>query len=184
VASSAELSLAELLSAVAERSPAPGAGSAAAWAGALAAALLEMAASFAGVGDGARARSLRSQLLASGEEELRSYDPVLAAARLDPGDHTREDQLREALSRASEAPLAIARSAAEVAELAAGVAAQSEPALRGDAIGGVLLAEAATQCAAGLVEINLNGRTGDQRLTEASELRKRSAAARREVLPR
>jgi glutamate formiminotransferase/formiminotetrahydrofolate cyclodeaminase len=184
VPSSAELPLAELLSAVSDESPAPGAGSAAAWTGALAAALLEMAARFAGIGDAVeRARALRSQLLASGEEELRSYEPVLAAARLDPSDPAREQRLREALSRASEAPLAIARSAAEVAELAAGVAARSKPALRGDAIAGVLLAEAASRSAARLVEINLIDSGGDPRLAEASELRSRLAAAREQVVP-
>jgi formiminotetrahydrofolate cyclodeaminase len=184
VPSSAELSLTELLNAVSERSAAPGAGSAAAWAGALAAALLEMAARFAGVGDvAARARTLRSQLLASGEKELRSYEPVLAAARLDPSDPAREQRLHEAMSHASEAPLAIARSAAEVAELAAEVAAKSRPALRGEAIAGVLLAEAASRSAASLVEINLNGSSGDPRLAETLELRSRLAAAREHVLP-
>ena len=79
--------------------------------------------------------------------------------------------------------MAIARSAAEVAELAAEVAAKSRPALRGEAIAGVLLAEAASRSAASLVEINLNGSSGDPRLAETLELRSRLAAAREHVLP-
>jgi formiminotetrahydrofolate cyclodeaminase len=183
VAPSAELSLGELLSALAERSPAPGAGSAAAWAGALAAALLEMTAAFSGVDDAlGRGRVVRAQLLAHGEEELASYEPVLAAERLDASDPSREQRLRDALSGACEAPLAIAKAAAEVAELAAEVAARATRALEGDAIAGVLLAEAACQSAARLVEINLHGRTDDPRLAEAARLRDRAHAARERVL--
>jgi formiminotetrahydrofolate cyclodeaminase len=183
VVPSTDRSLGELLSAVAKRSPAPGAGSAAAWAGALAAALLQMTATFAGaeavVG---RAGALQSKLLDSGEEELSSYEPVLAAIGLHPSDPSRERRLHEALSDACAAPLAIARSATEVAELAAGVAAKSQPAIRGDAVAGVLLAEAASRAAAQLIEINLEGWKGDDRLAEAAQLRERAAVARESVL--
>lgn len=144
-----------------------------------------MTATFAGVDDAAgRAAVLRAALLDSGEEELSSYEPVLAATRLDAGDPAREQRLREALSGASDAPLAIARAAADVAERAAAVAAQSTAALRGDAIAAVLLAEAATQSAARLVEINLRAGCRDRRLVEAARCRDRSAAARERVLRR
>ena len=180
---SVEPSLGELLSALSEPSPAPGAGSAAAWAGALAAALLEMTAAITGAqGAAGRASFLRAQLLASGDEELTSYEPVLAAARLEAGDPTRDARLQAALSDACEAPLSIARAAAEVAELAADVAAQSKPEVRGDAIAGVLLAEAANQSAARLVEINLRDRSTNPRLAEVAKLKDRAAAARDRVL--
>ena len=175
MAPSAERPLGELLTALAERSPAPGGGCAAAWAGALAAALLEMAAAFAGADATAeRARVLRMQLLEAGEAELRSYEPVLEATRAAATDPARLDA---ALSDASDAPLAIARASAEVAELAAEIAARSRPALAGDAVAGVLLAEAASRCAARLVEINLSGRE-DTRLDELATLEDRAATAR------
>jgi formiminotetrahydrofolate cyclodeaminase len=184
VASSAERSLAELLRAVSERSPAPSAGSAAAWSGALAASLLEMAAGYAGTEDAARARELRGQLLEAGERDLSAYEPVLAATRLDPGDPSRAERLGDALSRASEPPLMIARAAAEVAERAAAVAGQSSAPLAGDALAGVLLAEAAAQSAARLVEINISARRDDPRLGEVARLVERAAAARARTLAR
>jgi formiminotetrahydrofolate cyclodeaminase len=178
-----ERPLAELLDALAERSPAPGAGVAAALAGALAAALLEMVAAFAGVETArTRAPALRAQLVEAGELDMRSYEPVLAAQRLRAGDPSRERRVDEALSRASEAPLAIMRAAAEVAELALEVWAQSKPALRGDAATAVLLAEAAARAAARLVEINLQGRAGDPRLADVAQLSERTAQARDQVL--
>ena len=183
MASSVDRPLAELLSALANRSAAPGAGSAAAWAGALASALLEMAAQFSGADDAVgRARILRRKLLTGGEEDLTSYERVLAAARLDASDPSREGRLHEALSAASEAPLAIARAAAEVAELAAVVAARSTDALRGEAIASALLADAASQSAARLVEVNLRGRGDDRRLAEAARLKDRAQAARERAL--
>jgi formiminotetrahydrofolate cyclodeaminase len=152
----AEQPLRELLDAVAACTPAPGAGSATAWAGALAAALLQMAAAYAGdeavVG---RAAELRAELLAAGEQELDAYEPVLEARRLPAGDPTRAQTLKEALVRASEPPRAIARAAAEVAELAASVASESRPDLAGDALAGEVLATAAARAAATLVDINL-----------------------------
>ncbi len=176
---SAERPLADLLAALSARSPAPGGGSASAWSGALAAALLEMAAAF--VGDSAaaaRATRLQAELLDCGEQELRSYAPVLEAVRLAADDPSRAERLGDALSRASEAPMAIARVSTEVAELAAGIVKDSKPALQGDAAAAVLLAEAAAQAAARLVQINLAGCPDDPRLAEVAELTRRAGAAR------
>jgi formiminotetrahydrofolate cyclodeaminase len=183
MATSDERPLAELLNALAERSPAPGAGCATAWAGALAAALLEMTAAFADDAAAlARSHELRTLLLDCGEQELHSYEPVLAAVRLERTDPTRPERLAEALSEASETPLAMARAAAEVAELAAGVAARSKRAVSGDAVAGVLLAEAASQAAVKLVELNLHGRGDDPRLAETRRLSARAVAARARVI--
>lgn len=145
----------ELLDALAERSPAPAGGCAAGWAGALAAALLQMAAAFAD--DDAivhRASELRNELLSAAQDDLESYPPVLEAMRRPADDPDRERALRAALDRANEAPLAIARAAAEVANLAATVAERSKPALRGDADTAATLAEAARRAAERLVELN------------------------------
>jgi formiminotetrahydrofolate cyclodeaminase len=137
----------------------------------MAAALLEMVAAFAGDEEAAaRGRVLRKQLLEAGERELHAYQPVLAAATA--------EARREALSVASETPLAIAGAAAEVAELAARVASASKPALKGDGITGAVLAEAAACAAARLVEINLSGTADDPRLGEVASLSERAARAR------
>lgn len=129
-----------------------------------------------------RASTLRAKLLASAERELNSYAPVLDVLRLPASDPSRAEKLDEALSQASQAPYAIVRAATEVAELAALRVNESKPALKGDAAAGVLLAEAASQAAARLVEINLAGRSGDPRLTEIAALLRRSANARNSVL--
>jgi methenyltetrahydrofolate cyclohydrolase len=178
----AERPLRELLAAVAERTPAPGGGYASALTGAMAAALLEMAAAFAGDSESVeRATALRGQLLHDGERELGSYQPVLDAMRLPLDDPARGEHMETALSEASEAPLEIARASAEVAELAAAVAARSTPTLAGDAIAAVVLAEASSRAAARLVEINLRD-SGDPRLEEVAELAKRAATARSRAL--
>jgi formiminotetrahydrofolate cyclodeaminase len=136
------------LEAVAEATPAPGGGSSAAVTAALAASLVEMAARLASDDEAAeRARALRGQALRLAEEELASYAPVLDA-------RTQADRMT-ALDAASEPPAQIAEVAAEVAELGLEIAASSSDAVRGDALTGVTLAEAATAAAARLVEINL-----------------------------
>ena len=179
----ADCSFAELVGAVAARTAAPGGGSAAAWAGALAAALVEMAARFADAGEAAaRAGELRSELLAAAERELTAYEPVLEAARLPPEDSTRGQRLESALAAASESPLAIARLAAELTELGVTVAGQSKPALVGDAVTAVLLSEAVCRAAARMVEINLPDRDHDPRVAEAGALADRAASARRQVI--
>jgi formiminotetrahydrofolate cyclodeaminase len=180
VAPAAERPLAELLAALAERSPAPGGGAAAAWCGALAAALLEMAAEFVGAGEAAgRAAALRARLLEAGEADLRCYEPVLSAMRLAADDPARAERLDRALSAACEPPLEVARGAAEVAELAASVTAGSKAAVRGDALAGVVLAEAAVRAAAELVEVNVGD---DPRRTEAAQLAERAARIRAQAL--
>lgn len=183
MAGSAERSFAELLGSVAAHTAAPGGGSAAAWAGALGAALVEMAASFVDADEVvARAGELRSELVAAGERELTSYEPVLRAAQLPADAQGRAERLADALSSASESPLAIARATAHVADLGLSVARRSKPALAGDAVAGVVLAEAACRSAARLVEINLADREGDPRVAEATALADRAAGAREEAL--
>jgi formiminotetrahydrofolate cyclodeaminase len=71
-----------------------------------------------------------------------------------------------------------------VAELAASVAANSKPALRGDAVAGVVLAEAAVRAAAHLIEVNLHERMEDPRRAEAAALSERTSRVRADVLAR
>jgi formiminotetrahydrofolate cyclodeaminase len=185
VATSAERPLAALLADLAARTPAPGGGCACAWAGALAAALGEMVAGFAGDAQAvARARALRSELLAAGERELHSYGPVLDATRLPKADPSRKRRLDAALTEASETPLAIARASTEMAELAASIADRSDPAVAGDAIAAALLAEASGRAAARLIQVNLRQHGDDPRLAALHELVLRAGAARAAALER
>ncbi|MBV8991068.1 MAG: cyclodeaminase/cyclohydrolase family protein [Solirubrobacterales bacterium] len=180
---SAERPFAELLAELAARSPAPGGGSASAWAGALAAALGEMAAAFADDQQAAaRAAALRTQLLAAGERELSAYVPVLEASKLPKSDPSRKRRIDAALADATETPLAIARASAAVAELASSIAQKSTPALAGDAIVAVLVAEASSRAAGRLVEINLTNQKGDPRVAAVRHLVARAGAAREAAL--
>ena len=65
------------------------------------------------------------------------------------------------------------------AEAAADVAATGRASVRGDAIAGTLLAEAAAAAAARLVELDLSGSPHDPRLERARELTRLAAEARR-----
>jgi methenyltetrahydrofolate cyclohydrolase len=190
----ADRPLGQLLEQVAAESPSPGGGSSCALACAMAAGLVEMSAGFtlareeyaerhARMADvRARAGELRARVLALAEEELHVYEAVLEVLRQPPEEPGRAERLDVALSDAADSPLAVARAAAEVAGLAAEVARTGNRHLRGDAIAGALLAEAACAAAARLAEINLAGRATDPRRTEASELRARALEARMAAL--
>ncbi|MGH2742584.1 MAG: cyclodeaminase/cyclohydrolase family protein, partial [Thermoleophilaceae bacterium] len=111
-----EQQLASFLDEVARATPAPGGGSSAALAVALAAALVEMSAGLAGDSEAAsRTSDLRAQALELAERELTSYAPVLDALRLPRDDPSRSARVDEALLEASRTPVAIAEGAAEVA---------------------------------------------------------------------
>jgi formiminotetrahydrofolate cyclodeaminase len=161
--------LEEFLAAVADATPAPGGGSSAAVTAALAAALVEMSAGLASSGALAeRARALRARALRLAQEELGSYAPVLEA---------RDEHERSlALAAASEPPAQIAETAAEVAELGVEVASSASAAVRGDALTGVALAEAAASAAFRLVEINVGSGPVFERARQA-ELRAARARA-------
>ena len=179
----------ELLDDFGSASPAPGGGSAAALACALGAGLVEMAARIElRRGDGGgdqneaeldRVAGLRVRALALAEAELSGYAPVLEARRLPAGDPSRATRLENALDQASQGPLEIAESAAEVAELGERVARAADPAVRGDAVTGVVLAEAAATAAAALVGVNLADRPGAAMAQRARDAAGRAGSARR-----
>jgi len=190
----AERPLARLLDAVAAQTPAPGGGSCAAAAGALAAALVEMATSFTLAHDRysdrhehmakihSRARARRAELLELAEVELQAFEPVLEALRLPADTPERGARISAARSRAAQPPHEVARAAAEIARLASETAQNGNPQLMGDAVVGALLAEAACRAAARLVEINLRELGTDPRLAEVAELVQEAVRAREEVL--
>jgi len=180
-----ELPLRELLERFAQRTPAPGGGSAAGTACALAAALVEMAAAYEPDGGGevtGRARELRRRALDLAEQDVSSYAPVLAALHLADGDPERPARLRAALAAAADVPVAIARCAAEVAELGAGVTARAGRHVRGDAVAATILGEAACRTAVRLVDANVGAVRNDPRVEHAKELAARAGTARNRAL--
>jgi methenyltetrahydrofolate cyclohydrolase len=191
----AQRRLGELLEEVAAATPAPGGGTSAAVTCALAAGLLEMTGRFgvrrAPAGStrtatlaevAAQAAVLRAESLELAERELSAYGPVLEALKLPATEPGRQSRLTAALSTAADPPLALANVAAELADLALGALRAGVGHLRGDALTGLLLAEAACQTATRLVDINLGGRPEDPRRNQARSARERASAARIEAL--
>lgn len=146
---------------------APAAGSACGVVTALAAALAAMAAPTT---DGrAAAQALCTRALALAEDDLRAVRELLHGSPAE---------------RAVEVPLAIAGAAAQVAALAAEVAENVGPQLRGDAAVAAALAEAGARGAAELVAVNLAAGEEDARLAYARELADAAAESARRALAR
>jgi formiminotetrahydrofolate cyclodeaminase len=177
----------QFLDQVAARAPAPGGGSSAAMAGALAAGLVAMAARFSGelLPDAeelaGRADELRRRAAELVDQDAQAYGRVLDAFAL-PGGGTgqREQRARAALQRAAEVPAEMTEIAAQVAGMAARLARAGNPNLRGDSISAALLAEASARCASALVDINvaLGNLSGDLSHRAARNLAAAHAAAR------
>jgi len=177
-----EVSLGEFLDLVASDRPAPGGGSVAAIAVALAAGLAGMAARLssdqlsdaAGLAD--RADALRQRVAPLAAADAESYARVLDAYRL-PDPDSRRERVGDALSGAADVPLAVAEVGYEIAGIASSLAERGNPNLRGDALTALLLAEAGVRAAAALVGINLStANLEDDRLERADELVDETAA--------
>ena len=135
--------LAELLDRIGARTPAPASGAAAAYTGALAAALVELAARFSEDDEAlARALELRARLLELADEDAAAYADFM---------RTRSDEDR---SRTIEVPLAVAAAAEEVAGLAERLAEHGRESVRGDALVAAELARAAGRSASLLADLN------------------------------
>ena len=176
-----DLPLGEFIDRVASDSPAPGGGSVAAIAVALAAGLAGMAARLSTgqlsdapeLADQADASRRRVAPLARADAE--SYGRVLEANR-EPEDRT--SRVRDALSGAADVPLAVAETGSEVAAIASRLVKEGNPNLKGDAMAAVLLAGAGVRAAAKLVQINLSSANlDDDRLRRANSLADNTAAA-------
>jgi formiminotetrahydrofolate cyclodeaminase len=175
-----DLPLRTFLDLVASDNPAPGGGSVAAVAVALAAGLSGMAARLSAgqLADelAARADALRRRVAPLAEADAESYGRVLAAYR-EPDSETRRERASDALSGAADVPLAVAEVGSEVAGIAARLVEEGNPNLEGDAIAALLLAEAGVRAATVLVEINLSSANmEDDRLGRANELADETAA--------
>jgi methenyltetrahydrofolate cyclohydrolase len=180
-----DLPLGEFLDLVASGNPAPGGGSVAAVAVALAAGLSGMAARLSagqlaeGLAERADAARLRVATLARIDAE--SYGRVLDAYR-EPDSETRRERVSDALSGATDVPLAIAEVGNEVAGIAARLVEEGNTNLVGDAITAVLLAEAGVRAAVTLAEINLSAANlDDDRLGRANELVDETASTARRI---
>jgi methenyltetrahydrofolate cyclohydrolase len=180
-----EQPLGRFLDLVASREPAPGGGASAAVTVALAAALTAMAARFSTghLADAdelaGRADGLRGEVVVLARADAAAYGRVLDAYRTSRDDkEARRREIWEALTEAADVPLSIAGIGAEVAGIAARLAEEGNPNLRGDAITAAVLAGAGVRAAATLVEINISaGGADDGRLSRAAELRATAAAA-------
>lgn len=144
-----DLTLDRLLDEVAARQSAPGGGSVAAIAVALAAGLVGMAARFSDrqlpeheqLAD--EADQMRQEVAGLADADAEAYAGLLADGRS-----------AEALLRATEIPLQVCDRGLVVAELAVRLAENGNPNVRGDAVTGLLLAAAAVRSAAHLVKLN------------------------------
>ena len=175
----ADRALRDVLSELAARQPVPGGGASAAWACALGAGLVEMAAAYGDLDAiGGEARELRARALELAERDGEGYAPVLEALRMDRSDPARAGRLADALSAAADAPLQIALASARVAEIAAAVVRDGTLHLRGDAAAARAIAAGACEAAAGLVEIDVGGREPpDPRVEQARDAVRRASAA-------
>ena len=138
-----ELRVGEFLTALGERTPTPASGAATALTGALAAALTELAARFAGDDEAVtRAGALTVRLVQLADEDGAAYTAFMA----DRNDETR--------ARIIEVPQEIAANAEEVAALAVAVRSQLRSSVAGDAEAAVELARAAARVGRRLAELN------------------------------
>ena len=176
----------QFLDQVAARTSAPGGGGAAALTGALAAGLVAMAARFSAAqlpaaGELAdRADQLRRRAAELVDEDAQAYTRVLGAFALPHQDEQRGQRIRAALEQAAAVPQEMTEIAAQVAEMAARLAAAGNPNLRGDSVSAAVLAEASARSAACLVDINvaLGDLPGDLAQRAAGCLAAAEAAAR------
>jgi methenyltetrahydrofolate cyclohydrolase len=182
-----DLPLGEFLDLVASGNPAPGGGSVAAVAVALAAGLAGMAAQLSAdqLADASeladRADASRRRVAPLVRADAESYGRVLDAYR-EPDSETRGERVRDALSGATDVPLAVAEVGNEVASIASRLVEQGNPNLEGDAMTAVLLAQAGVRAAAALVEINLSSANlDDDRLWRANELVDKTAGIVRQA---
>jgi methenyltetrahydrofolate cyclohydrolase len=192
----AELPVRELIGRLASKAPTPGGGSAAALAGAVGAALVEMVAELTigrtsspadealvrGIHSAATAR--RTELLELAELDASAYDAVIAARGLPRvTDDERADRavhVAEAIREATRIPLQVAESAADVLRLAERIAPLGNPNAASDAGVAAQLASASVRGALLNVRINLPTLGADEplRVEAAARIGQLEAEAR------
>jgi len=188
-----ELTIASLVERLATSDPTPGGGSAAAIAGAMGAALVQMVVELTAgrpaaadheetLGEIRTAAAARqSGLLDLAERDAVAYDGVIRARRLprdsQPEREARDAQLAAAIGEATRIPLATARAASEVLDLAERLAPIGNRNAISDVGVAALLAVAALRGAALNVQINLRSLTDRDARDEAGREVERLLAA-------
>jgi formiminotetrahydrofolate cyclodeaminase len=141
-----EQQVGEFLAALGARTPAPASGAATALTAALAAALVELAARFAGDDEVAtRANALAARLTELADEDSEAYTAFMA------------ERNEETRRRIIDVPREVATSADEIGRLADDVATRVSRDVAGDAQAAAELARAASRVARGLVALNEGG---------------------------
>ena len=173
------LTLPALLEELAAPREVPGAGSALAAALATAAAVVQMAARLSpgswadAAGVAAQAEALRERAVQLVDEDADAYRLALearAAADEKARPEQRDWALGQVTAAAAEPPLALARLAADLAELCAAAGARVEPRVHADVAAAAALAAAVARGARELVATNLTAVAGDARVDEADRL--------------
>jgi formiminotetrahydrofolate cyclodeaminase len=121
-------------------------------------------------GVAAQAESLRDRVAPLAELSAQAYEHALS---VDGDDY----EVGRAYAKAAEPPLRIAEAAADVAELAAHVAAHADPARRADAVSAGLVAAGCARAAAELVAVNLTVSPDDERVRRVERLAEEAARA-------
>lgn len=127
----------------------------------------------------AQAESLRDRAERLLNTVSEGYEAALRAREETSGEPgpRRDFALGQAYARAAEPPLELARAAADVAQLAAFVAASGDPAYHADAAVAALVAAGAAEAAAELVAVNLTTSPNDERVREATRQAEEAARA-------
>jgi len=186
---------------LADGTPTPGGGSAAAYASAMAASLVSMVAKltigkkkYAAVEGRMRliadqADGLRAALSAAVEHDALAFEGVLTATRLPKATEAekaaRQTAIEQATIQAAAVPLEVARQAAQVLELAAEAAETGNANAVSDALSAAALAHAGLKAAAANVRVNAAGlqdaSAAKPWLKELGELETRATAAERKA---
>jgi len=115
------------------------------------------------------AERIRAEAASLIDEDPLAYEAVIEQSRR-PHGASRDAGLAAALSNAADVPLRIVELSVPATGVAAVLAAECKPALRGDAITAGELAAAAARAAATLVAINLAGAPDDPRHSRARNM--------------
>jgi formiminotetrahydrofolate cyclodeaminase len=181
-----DLRLRAFVDKLAAEDPAPGGGSAAALAVAMAAALIAKVARASpswteARGAVAQAERLRKRTAPLAQADADAYEEALAALHLPDAleREVRDMAIGQVLARAVEVPLVIAESGADVASLAAVAVERGTLDRRADAVVAALLAEAGARAAAHLVAVNLVVTPDDERVQRARAVAEVASAAAR-----
>lgn len=184
------LSLPALLEELAAPREVPGAGSALAVSLATAASVVQMAARLSpdswpdAAGVAAQAESLRDRATRLVDEDADAYRQALdarEAADVTARAEQRDWALGRVTAAAAEPPLALARLAADLAELCAAAGPRVEPRVHADVAAAAALAAAVARGARELVTVNLTALPGDVRVEEAERLVATAEAAARSI---